>query len=424
MAANGDIPSQGSSPGEGPDNTAGPNPADEPTPAAAVPPAAAGATAAAAGATAVVAGAPTPRRRRGRGGGGGPGSGRNSEGWLFISPALIVLGLFLIIPILLAIWVSLSDYSGHGSPLGASYVGGKNYRLLLSGGTLQETLLGTSLRNNLYYVILVVPLQTILALALAVLVNARLLKGRGFFQTTFYFPSVTSAVAIVALWLYLFSPAGAVNDIVSHLGGTGPNWFNDPRGLLTLIYNKAGLNTGAGPLYNHGFLGVTWWDWLAGPSIAWTALIFMAVFTTSGTFMLLFIAGLRGIGEEMQEAGMVDGATAWQRFRNITLPMLRPTLITVVTLGIIGCWQVFDSVYAGTNGAPANTTLTPALLAYQQANGTVLHGPAQGAAIAFILFAIIVIFTLLQRFVLREREPKAARRAARAARKAEKASAT
>jgi len=135
----------------------------------------------------------------------------------------------------------------------------------------------------------------------------------------------------------------------------------------------------------------------------------MAVFTTSGTFMLLFIAALQNIGGDIQEAAMMDGANGWQRFWKITLPQLRPTLFTVLTLGLIGCWQVFDQIYTGTQGGPGKTTLTPAYLSYQSAFKSNEWG--QGAAIAFILFVIIVAFTILQRWVLRER-PVSKRRAA------------
>jgi multiple sugar transport system permease protein len=127
----------------------------------------------------------------------------------------------------------------------------------------------------------------------------------------------------------------------------------------------------------------------------------MAVFTTSGTFMLLFLAALQNLGGDITEAAMMDGASAWQRFWRITLPQLRPTLFTVLTLGLIGCWQVFDQIYTGTRGAPGKTTLTPAYLSYQ--TSFVNQEWGQGAAIAFILFVIIVVFTLFQRWVLRER---------------------
>ncbi len=100
-------------------------------------------------------------------------------------------------------------------------------------------------------------------------------------------------------------------------------------------------------------LGISWWEWLAGPSIAMSAYILMAIFTTSGTFMLLFLAGLQNLGADVDEAAMMDGANGWQRFWRVTLPQLRPTLFTVLTLGLIGCWQVFDQIYTGTRGAPA-----------------------------------------------------------------------
>jgi multiple sugar transport system permease protein len=117
--------------------------------------------------------------------------------------------------------------------------------------------------------------------------------------------------------------------------------------------------------------------------------------------MLLFLAALQNLSGEVEEAAMVDGATARQRFFRVTLPQLRPTLFTVITLGLIGCWQVFDQIYTGTKGAPSKTTLTPAYLSYTAAFDNQQWG--QGAAIAFILFVIIIIFTLIQRWVLAEK---------------------
>ena len=140
-----------------------------------------------------------------------------AAGWLFLAPVIIILGLFLVLPILMAAWVSFSDWSGNGSPLGshAHYVGLDNYRHLLTTPGLDQNNFGTSLRNNFYYVILVVPIQTAVALFLAVLVNRRV-KFVGFFRTAFYFPSVTSSVAITVLFLFLFSPAGAINKLLSY----------------------------------------------------------------------------------------------------------------------------------------------------------------------------------------------------------------
>ena len=341
----------------------------------------------------------SPRHPRSR----GIRRGEAGAGWLFVSPVILILGVFLLIPVLMALWVSVSVWSGRGSPLSGSvgFVGLDNYAAITTGGGLAERDFGTALRNNAWYVLLVVPLQTVLSLFLAVLVSRRILRGRGFFRTAFYFPSVTSSVAITVLWLFLFSFAGPVNQIMSAIGVAAPNWFNDPRGIVHVALGAVGVSNGPDALTGAGFLGVSWWDWLAGPSVAMSAFVLMAVFTTSGTFMLLFIAALQNIGVELGEAGMMDGANGWQRFWHITLPQLRPTLFTVITLGLIGCWQVFDQIYTGTQGGPAKTTMTPAYLSYTSAFQNQDWGV--GAAIAFILFVIIIAFTLLQRWVLRDR---------------------
>lgn len=327
-----------------------------------------------------------------------------AAGWLFIAPMVVILGLFLVVPVLMAAWVSVSDWTGRGSPLSSSvsFVGGDNYRTLVTGGGLATQDFGTALRNNAWYVFLVVPLQTALSLFLAVLVNRKVLRGRGGFRTAFYFPSVTSSVAITVLFLFLFSASGAVNKVLSYLSIDGPNWFADPRGVVHLLLGALSVDQGPAALTEHGFLGITWWSWLSGPSVGMSVFIIMAVFSTSGTFMLLFIAALQQISGDVDEAALMDGATPWQRFRFVTLPMLRPTLFTVITLGLIGCWQVFDQIYTGTQGGPSKTTLTPAYLSYVSSFEQQQWG--RGAAVAFILFGIIVAFTILQRFILRERD--------------------
>ena len=339
--------------------------------------------------------------------------GEGTAGWLFTLPVIVILGLFLLVPVLMALWVSFSDWTGRGSPLspGVGFVGLDNYAAITTGGGLAEQNFGTAMRNNAWYVLLVVPIQTALSLGLAMLVNRAALRGRGFFRTAFYFPSVTSSVAITVLWLFLFSASGAVNQVLSWIGVNGPNWFNDPRGILHVALAKVGVESGPAALSGADFLGLTWWDWLSGPSIAMSAFILMAIFTTSGTFMLLFLAALQNIAPELDEAGEMDGATRWQRLRLITLPQLRPTLFTVLTLGVIGAWQVFDQIYTGTQGAPGKTTITPAYLSYDAAFRNQEWG--QGAAISFILFVIIIALAALQRWALRERDGRTGRRARR-----------
>ncbi|AZZ53181.1 carbohydrate ABC transporter permease [Rathayibacter festucae] len=335
-------------------------------------------------------------------------------GWLFTLPAILVVGVFLVVPIALALWVSVSNWNGLGSPLGptAEFVGTDNYRAVLLDSGLAQKDFGTAIRNNVYYVLLVVPLQTALALFLAVQVNRRVLRGRGFFRTAFYFPSVTSSIAITVIFLFLFSASGVVNAVLGWFGADGPTWMADPTGVLHSLLGLVGVDgawfAGGAPL------GLTWWDWLSGPSVAMCVLITMAIFTTSGTFMLLFLAALQNIGAEIDEAALMDGAGPLRKFFSVTLPMLKPTLFTVLTLGLIGTWQVFDQIYLTGGGAPGKTLLTPAYLAYESSFTDLRWG--QGAAIAFILFFIIVVLTLLQRAILREKGEPSARRTRRAAR--------
>jgi multiple sugar transport system permease protein len=326
-----------------------------------------------------------------------------TAGWLFLLPVIVILGLFLVLPILMAAWVSLSDWNGNGSPLGANahYVGLENYRHLLTEPGLDQNNFGTALRNNLYYVIFVVPIQTAVALFLAVLVNRRV-KFVGFFRTAFYFPSVTSSVAITVLFLFLFDPSGAINKLLSFVGLNGPAWFYDPDGLFHIVIKHFGVHNPPSGLASHFFLGVSYWDWLAGPSVAMCVFIVMAVFTTSGTFMLLFLAALQNIDDSINEAAELDGASEWRKFRHFTVPMIRPTIFTIVTLGLIGTWQIFDQIYVGTKGSPLNTTLTPAFLSFNASFNSNEWGV--GAALAFILFAIIVFFTVITRIVTRDRD--------------------
>lgn len=329
-----------------------------------------------------------------------------AAGWLFTTPAILALLVFLVVPIVMAAWVSVSDWSGIGGPFssGVNFVGAANYKALLTQPGLAQQELGQSIRDNLYYVLLVVPLQTALALLLAIVVSRKALRGRGFFRTAFYFPSVTSSVAVSMIFLFLFADSGVINGALSYLGVHGPNWFSDSNGLLQMIAHGLGIRA-PGALTRHGLLGLPWSQWLAGPSVAMMTLIILAIWTTSGTFMLLFLPALYNISEQVEEAAIVDGAGPWTRFRRITLPLIRPALFLVLTLGLIGTWQVFDQVFLITQGNPAETTLTPAYLAYETSFGNQEWG--QGAAIAFILFGIIVLFTVLQRVVLRERGPAA-----------------
>jgi multiple sugar transport system permease protein len=328
-------------------------------------------------------------------------------GWLFVSPMVIVLGLFLLLPILMALWVSLLHWDGQSDPFtsAADFVGVRNYTDLFgSSGGLTHQLFMISLRNNLYYVLLVVPLQTVLALGLALAVNSRRLKHKGPLRTAFFFPSVTSSIAISTVFLFLFQGSGAVNALLKWVGITGPKWFTNAHGLVWSVLGALGLvdpNRPVPALAAHGVLGLSWWDWLAGPSVAMCTIIVLAVWTTSGTFMLMFLAALQDVPAELEEQARVDGANRRQSLRHVTLPALRPVIFLVVTLGLISTWQVFDAVYVMSQGAPGNTTLTPAYLSYTSGFQDSDYGHA--AAIAFVLLAIILLMTTVQRALLRER---------------------
>ena len=353
---------------------------------------------------------------------------RNGVGWLFVAPTLVVLGLFLFVPIVMALWVSFSDWNGRGSPFSGSvgFVGLDNYALLVTeGGGLTRQDFMTSLRNNFYFVLAVVPVQTALALLLATILNQQLLKARGFFRTAFYFPSVTSSVAISIVFLFLFSGSGAVNSLLEYVGIDGPTWFADGRGTLHVLGDTVGVWDASAPpeqLTGSDVLGLSLWEWLSGPSVALMVIIFLVVWTTTGTFMLMFLAALQDVPEAVEEAATIDGANRWQVFRNVVLPHLRPTLLLVITLGLIGTWQVFDQVFVMTQGGPAKTSLTPAYLSYFYAFENQQWGVA--AAIAFVLFFIIFALTSAQRFLFRDKDAIAEKRAQRRHDKARKAALT
>lgn len=351
---------------------------------------------------------PAPAVRRapaaGRRGGRRPAvtAGEGRSGWLLSAPAVIALLVFIVAPVLMAVWVSLLDWNGQSSPFSgrSDFVGAGNYTELLARDTLAHRDFMTSIRNTIYYVLVGVPLVTALSFGLALVVNQRVLRGRDVFRTIFYFPSVTSSVAVSITFLFLFQGSGVVNVILGSVGIDGPRWFSDSRGVLHVLLGLVGVDS-APSWAGAGAGGLSWWDWLSGPSVAMCAIIALTVWSSSGTFMLFFLAGLQNIPLEVEEAAAIDGASSWQRFRYVTMPMMRRSITLVLTLALIGSWQVFDQVYILSKGSPAKTTLTPAYLSYERSFGDGRYG--LGAAIAFTLFAIIIVLTGVQRWVGRER---------------------
>jgi multiple sugar transport system permease protein len=300
-------------------------------------------------------------------------------GYLFISPYLIITIVFTLGVLLFAIYISFTSFDLFTTP---EWRGLENYRDVLSSTQFQR-----GIYNVAWYAIVVTPIQTAIAIFLAVLLNAPI-RARRFFRTVFYAPSVTSSIVISMIFLWLYQSRGFINYIFNLLGWQGSRfgWTNDPRGLFDLI---VGLTGGTIPLDQ-------WY--LKGPSVAMMAIMAMNIFTTAPTFMVMFLAALQDIPGHIYEAAALDGAVGWRRFRNITLPLLRPTLLLVLVLSTIGTFQVFDQIQQMTEGGPLNTTLTPVFLIYTEALGKA--GPPRmglATAMAFILAAIIFVFTFIQR---------------------------
>lgn len=328
-------------------------------------------------------------------------------GYTFMAPALIIFVVFLIVPILAAVYISFTDWNGT-SPLfqEGSYniVGLDNYADLLVQDGIRQRDFFKALKNTVYYVLGVVPVQTVLALILAVIVNQRWLKAKGFFRTAFYFPSITSSVVISIIFMWMFTRGGLVNSAVQGIFKDYQfiNWLDDPRGVIHILLEALGITrASAGSWADARFAGATLWDWLSGPSVTMLTIMILNTWTTIGTMMVIFLAALQDIPSQVYEAAAIDGASAFQTFRKVTVPLLRPTVFFVVTLGLIGTFQVFDQIFVISSGGPAKTTLTVAYMVYVNGFGRSAMGLA--AATALVLFVIIFAFTLLQRRIVGER---------------------
>lgn len=285
-------------------------------------------------------------------------SGRDTlTAYLFLAPYLFVLLVFLIITSLYGIGLSFFTVDiGFTAP---QFVGFQNYERLFSQlfNDPSLSLFWISMVNILKFVVVVVVGQTILALILALILQVALV-GRGVFRTIFYIPAVTSSVATALIFLWLYNPNGLINYFLSVLHIGGPDWLNDP-------------------LY------------------ALPALMILNIWTTAASFMIYFMAALQDMPKEVMEASAIDGASRFQTFWYITVPLLRPTIFLVVALGTIGAFQMFDQAKFMTNGGPLNSTLTPMLEIYNAAFNDAHFGLA--AAMSVLLFIVIFVVTIIQR---------------------------
>jgi multiple sugar transport system permease protein len=275
--------------------------------------------------------------------------------WLFLAPALVVIGVFFFVPVVAALALSVTDYDLYAiaNPANAQFVGLANYAQLI-----RTPLFWTALRNTFYFAAVGAPLSLLVALVAALLVNAKLVRFKGFFRAAYFAPFVTTLVAVAIVWKYLYQPQ---------------------YGLINAALAKLGI----GPI-----------DWLGDPHWAMPAIILLAVWRNFGYNMLIFIAGLQKIPAPLYEAAELDGAGAWARFRHITLPLLAPTFLFVGVITAIGFFQLFSEPYVMTGGGPLKSTLSMVLYMYEEGFRWWRLGSA--AAIAFILFAVILAATVLQ----------------------------
>jgi len=273
-------------------------------------------------------------------------------GYALLAPSLFGVLAFLLLPILVVIWLSLYRWDLLG-PL--RYVGLANWRSVLDDSDFVNSLIVTAV-----FVAIVVPAQTMLGL-LAAFMLARRLPGTGLFRTVYVLPWICAPLAIAVLWRWILAPTdGAVSTVLGHSI-----------------------------------------DWLSDPSFALPLVSAVVVWTNVGYVSLSFLAGLLAIPDEIHAAARTDGANAWQRFRRITLPMLRPTMFFVLVTGIVSTAQVFDTVYALTGGGPAGSTDLVAHRIYAEAFGSAAIGRA--SVMAVVLFVILIGVTVVQHLYFRRR---------------------
>lgn len=272
-------------------------------------------------------------------------------GYLFILPGILGLLLFSAIPLGAALVISFTDYNILQSP---DWVGLQNYTTAFTN----DDLFWPSLGRTFYFVLLSVPLGILFSLALALLLNQKL-RGTSIFRTMFFLPSVTPAVAAIFFWVWLLNPFfGIVNYGLSKLGILGPLW-------------------------------------LQGTESAMPSLAIIALWSTAGgTRMIILLAGLQGIPQDLYDAAEVDGAGTWRKLINVTIPMLTPTLFFVTVLSVIDALRVFTSVYIGTEGGPAYATWVFSYHLFKQAFQFFEMGYA--SALGWIFFVVIMGFTIIQ----------------------------
>ncbi|MFT7764776.1 carbohydrate ABC transporter permease [Clavibacter tessellarius] len=281
--------------------------------------------------------------------------------WGFCLPFVAVFAVFMLVPLVSSFAMSFTDFRATDirSPFAVDFTGLDQYAKLFADATFLRSIGVTA-----FFVVVGIPVTMVIALALALALNS----GRGrvvsFFRVGFYAPVVTSIVAVSVVWRYILLPDGLLNTALAGIGITGPNWLSD----------------------------TTW---------ALPSLVVMAVWRNVGTLMIIFLAGLQAVPEEVQEAAVMDGASPWRRLISVTLPLLRPTLLLGSVLISVGFLQFFEEAFVMTRGGPLDSTLSVAYYTYRQF-GFGEYGLASAAS--YVLFLAIALLSLLQFRLLRSKD--------------------
>ncbi|HMQ38369.1 MAG TPA: sugar ABC transporter permease [Micropruina sp.] len=277
-----------------------------------------------------------------------------------LAPAGILMIVFLIIPIILTLSLAFTN-ARLISPVPARFIGLDNFTRLFESSTFWYSLL-----NTLIFAVVIVPLQSGLALILALLVNAKV-RGTNFFRTVYFLPVVTSMVVVSMLFMFMYQQDGLINALLAKVGITGPDWLGDPNTALI-------------------------------------ALIVMSAWQGMGLHMVIWLSGLQTIPEELYEAAQIDGTTRWQQFVNVTWPCLEQTRTFILITITIAAFAVFTQVNVMTQGGPLDATSTVVFLAVRAGFDQQQTGYA--SAISLVFFALVLAVSLVQRHLTRDKEPQ------------------
>lgn len=275
-----------------------------------------------------------------------------------MAPTIIILGVFMLLPILIALVLAFHKIQLLGE-FSYSFRGLKNFIRMTN-----DERVWIALKNTAEYVAIVVPSQTIIALILALILNTKI-QGKNWFRIIFFMPTVTSSAVLTLIFLWLYNSNGLLNNLLA-------------------------------------FLGLPTYNWIGDSNVALKAIMLMNIWSTAPLFMVIYLAALQDIPEDVYEAATIDGANWWDKFIYITLPFLKPVTFFVIVMGIIGTFQLFDQsyIFSRGTGGPDNSTLTVVLLIYQYAFKNLDIGYA--AALALMLALVITIVTLIQRYWFKE----------------------